>query len=219
MFLPFSRFDENREYHHLYRSPDNSTDISFAHSPIKYRSNTQLNDRSSPSHRHQPKVIRTHSRTYSSSSTEQTQPSIFSPRSSNETSDNDDEQNNLLLRRKYLKSQQTSREQQLPPSPPLKYASNGVLLRPKQQNPINSLQISSNDTSQQLKRFSLDQQQTSEPMIYRSTMAIAPNQTNNNQKPIRDESNHEFQQQRSKVRGIIQRIFERKFRFFDRHVK
>jgi hypothetical protein len=79
--------------------------------------------------------------------------------------------------------------------------------------------------SKKLKRFSLDQQQTPEPNIYRSSMAIVPDhavQINNNHntslafKQIRDEPNKDLQQQRSKVRKVIYRIFtENTFSFID----
>ena len=90
----------------------------------KYRSTTQLTDRSSTSHRHQQqqqqqqqshhplKIIRAQSRNHSSSSDERIQqPAAISPLSSNDTSDEDDP-NSILshhsrLRRKYLKSSQT----------------------------------------------------------------------------------------------------------------
>jgi len=189
------RYDEYNEAHIRYRSPD----ISFCgtsssiNQQTKYRSNIQLHD-----HRHQPKILQTQSRTYSSSSTELNQPSIFSPRSSNETSDDDDP------RKKYLHNNQSIHEQQIPSSSTLRYASNGVLLRTKQQNSINILQTSSNDMNKKFKRFSLDQQQTPEPIIYRSSMAILSNhiaQINNTSlafQKLRDESNNDLQ--RSKVR-------------------
>jgi hypothetical protein len=204
------RYDEKNDTHIRQRSSDNSPDISFVASssliqPVKYRCNTQLND-----YRHQPKIFRTQSRIYSSSSIELTQPSTtFSTKSSNETSDNDDDS-----RRKSLKTHQSIRES---PSPTLRYASNGVLLRTKhhhqqqqQQHSINTLQTPSNDMNKKFKRFSLDQQQTSEPSIYRSSMAIVPNHAipiNNNHntslifKQVQDESNNDLQQQqRAKVK-------------------
>jgi hypothetical protein len=203
------RYDENNEAHIRYRSPD----ISFCgasssiNQQIKYRSNIQLND-----HRHQPKILRTQSRTHSSSSTELNQPAIFSPRSSNETSDDDDP------RRKYLHNHQSIHEQQLPSTPTLRYASNGVLLRSKQQHSINTLQTSSNDMNKKFKRFSLDQQQqTFEPTIYRSSMAIISNHTaqiNNTSLPfkqLRDESNNDLQ--RPKVRKKKSIEFFRKINF------
>jgi hypothetical protein len=70
--------------------------------------------------------------------------------------------------------------------------------------------------SKKLKRFSLDQQQIFEPNIHRSSMGIAPNhgvQINTNPifKPVRDESNNDLQQQRSKV--ILRKFFQQKINF------
>jgi hypothetical protein len=165
------RHDENGEILARRRSPtipanngiDSSTEISFAASSSilhqqKFRSNTQMTDRSSTSyrhhrhHHHQPKLVRAQSRTHSSSSDERVQAAIISQISSNDTSD-DEDPNSILsyqcrLRRKYVKTRQASpqppppppplsrqqsfREQPLPPtSPTLRYASNGVLLRSK----------------------------------------------------------------------------------------
>jgi len=186
----FLSFDENDDYHVRHRSSDNSTDIS----QIKYRSNNQLN--------HQPKIFRAQSRTHSSSSNEQTQPSSFlSPRSSNDTSDNEDEQINVRLRRKYFKTSQ----QQLPSTTTLKYASNGVLLRTKQQSqpqpqptqPINLLPTTSNDMSKKFKRFSLEQQvvQIPDANYSRSSMAVVPNHVSSSFKQIHDETIVEASQQ------------------------
>ncbi|CAF0816295.1 unnamed protein product [Rotaria sp. Silwood1] len=171
-------YDENGEIQIRRRSPtlpvhngiDNLTDTSFAGSSTliqhqqKYRSNTQMTDRSTNSHlqRHQSKFARAQSRNQSSSSDERIQITAVSPISSNNTSDDDDDPNSILshhsrLRRKYIKNrqatppplsrQQSLREQQqqqqqqpLPPqptSPSLRCASNGVLLRPKQHHTNN----------------------------------------------------------------------------------
>ncbi|CAF2569022.1 unnamed protein product [Rotaria sp. Silwood2] len=170
-------YDENGEMQIRRRSPslpvhngiDNSTDISFAASSSliqhqqRYRSNTQMTDRSSNSHhqRYPSKFARAQSRNQSSSSDERIQIAAVSPISSNNTSDDDDDPNSILshhsrLRRKYIKNrqptppppppppslsrQQSLREQQqqqsIPPptSPTLRCASNGVLLRPKHNN-------------------------------------------------------------------------------------
>ncbi len=62
--------------------------------------------------------------------------------------------------------------------------------------------------SKKFKRFSLDQQQTLESNIYRSSMAIVPNNNLNTSigfKSIRDESNNDAQQHRTKV--IIKKCF------------
>lgn len=145
--------------------------------------------------------MRTHSRTYSSSSNEQIPVPMFTPRSSNDASDDDDEQNNVVLRRKHHQSQQ------LPASPTTKYASNGVLLRPKPpltpaQHPMNVLPTTSDDMGKRFKRFSLDQQQTLESNPYRSSIAVVPTHQSNSMglKPVRDEMIHDIQQQqRAKV--------------------
>ncbi|CAF2405095.1 unnamed protein product [Rotaria sp. Silwood2] len=216
------------------RSIDNLTDISSTASSsinqqIQYRSNTQLTDRSSALYYHQPKIIRTQS-----NDEQLNQFSIFSPRSSNITMDNDNEHdpNNILLSKQYLKNhqskqsltrQETLREKQLPTSSTLNYASNGVLLRSKQQqqqqHSTNILQTSSTDMDKKFKRYSLDQhrtifntqQQTSESNIYRSSLAfmpsqktnIYPSQINNNQnEQIRDEASNELQEQRPMLREI-----------------
>ena len=200
---------------------DSSTDVSFAasssilHQQQRFRSNTQMTDRSSTSqrqrHHHQQKIVRAQSRTHSSSSDERLQPSATSPINSIDTSD-DDDPNSILshhsrLRRKYVKSRQRtsppppppplSRQQSLrdqpSPSPTLRYASNGVLLRSKhhhqQQHSNNVFQSSSKDMGKKLKRFTLDtvdnrwhhqyqtvpnNQQTPDLNIYRSSLAIVP---------------------------------------------
>jgi hypothetical protein len=171
-------------------------------------------------------LVRAQSRTYSSSSDEHIQPTAGSPMSSNDTSD-DDDPNSILshsrLRRKYVKSrlptppppppppppplsrQQSLREQQPPASPTLRYASNGVLLRPKHQHNRHHYQqqqnqhstsvfhSSSKDMGKKFKRFSLDtvenrwhqhqtvptNQQVPESNIYRSSMAIVPSLNTN----------------------------------------
>lgn len=127
---------------------------------------------------------------------------MFTPRSSDETSDNDDEENHRFLRRKPLQSQQ-----QLPASPTVKYASNGVLLRPKPaQHPVHVLPTTSSDEmSKRFKRFSLDQQQTLEANIYRSSIAIVPNHQNNSMglKPVRDEVINDIQQQQQQQRAKV----------------
>ncbi len=170
---------------------DSSTEISFGASssflpPQKYRSNTQLTDRSTTSHHHrhhhhhrQPKLVRAQSRTHSSSSDERAQVAAISQISSNDTSDDDDPNSFLSqhsrLRRKYVKTrqatppppplsrQQSIREPTLPPtSPTLRYASNGVLLRqkhqpqPQQQHTSSIFQTSSKDMGKKPKRFTLD---------------------------------------------------------------
>ncbi|CAF3071927.1 unnamed protein product [Rotaria socialis] len=190
--------------------------------PIKYpNTNAQLTDRSSASHRHQPKIIRAQSRPCSSSSDDAL---MFSPRSSNIQSNMDDDPYNILLRRTYPKNHPTL---QATPSNS-NYASNGILLRPKQQHPTNILETSSKDTDKKIKRFSLDQhqpvsnfqKQISESNIYRSSMAFTPSQkanvysfqTNNNKttssyQRTRDEPNHELQEQRNTPRETKRGFF------------
>ena len=149
-------------------------------------------------------------------SDEQKQPSILSPRSVNNTSDDDENSNDIHIRRK---------RQQIPSSSTMKYASNGVLLRTKQQHSTNILQTSPNDIGKKIKRYSLDQyqQQIPESNIYRSSMAIISSQNSANQnvsfshKQIREESNNDLQ--RTKVRKNIDRIFIKNKCWFDRHVK
>ncbi len=207
---------------------DSLTDVSFANSSLinqntKNRSNSQLADQSSSFYHHQPKIIRSHSKTYSVSSDDQNQSSIFSPRNSNELVNDDIDINGGLLRKTYNQKYQSTpsvREQQIPASLSFKYASNEVLLKPKQQQLLNLTKTSSKDMSKKLKRLSLDQHQTlpnnqqqmSEPHIYRSSMVIVPEhntnlygvQINNNPKQTREESIDESQQQqRSKVRRVI----------------
>ena len=157
--------------------------------------------------------MRTHSRTYSSSSNEQNQPSIITPRSSHEVSDDDNEQTNPFLRRKYPQTHQSVREQQIPASPSVKYASNGVLLRPKQptipaQHTMNVLPTSSDDLSKRFKRFSLDQQQTVESNIHRSSMANVPNHQNTptSLQIVRDEVINDFQQQQQRAKVCLSKI-------------
>ncbi|CAF3899012.1 unnamed protein product [Rotaria sordida] len=198
--IPFSKLnDENNEIQLQRRSSllninnrsiDNLTDISSAVSSsinqqIKSHSNTQLTDRSSTFYRHQPKIIRTES-----NNEQLNQFSTFSPRSSDIIiDDNDDNVKNILLRNQYLKNyssiqsltrQETLCEQQLSTSPTLNYASNGILLRSKQQHSRNILQTSLKDMDKKFTRFSLDQKQTSESNIYRSSMAFMPSQKINN---------------------------------------
>ena len=188
------------------------------------RSSPSRRHRQHHSHHHQPKLVRAQSRNPSSSSDERVQPSAASPMSSNNTTDDDDDPNSILshhsrLRRKYLKSsqpvattilpaslpappslsrQQSLRDQLAPPSPTLRYASNGVLLRskhhhqqqqqPYQQHSSSILQSSAKDLGKKLKRFSLDTPENRshsyqavpnhallpEPNIYRSALAIVP---------------------------------------------
>lgn len=216
-FFFLKRHDENSEIPIRRRSPtltvnngiENSTDISFAASSSiltqqKFRSNTQMTDRSSISHRqnHQSKYVRAQSRTHSSSSDERTQVAALSQISSNESSDDDDPNSilsNSRLRRKYVKSRQTtsppplSRQQSLhePASPSLRFASNGVSLRSKthQQHSNNLIQTPSKDIDKKLRRFTLDtvenrwrhsyqtipnNQQILDSNIYRSSNAIVP---------------------------------------------
>ena len=204
-------YDEPVDSNVRHRAPDDFTDISFATSAVKYRSNTQLNEQSSPLHDHQPKIIRRHSRNHSTSSIDQTQPSVFSPRTSNDASDNEGEQNNQIHQGK-----NPMREQQVPPSPSLRFASNGVLLRPKpQQQPItNVLSMSSNDMSRTFKRFSLDQQHVPEQNIYRSSMVFTPNHTIQMSKPFRDETNNDLQQQQRAKVIVFSVLFENRFFYF-----
>jgi hypothetical protein len=153
-------------------------------------------------------------------SDEQKQPSILSPRSVNNISDDDENSNDIHIRRKHL-----SPRQQIPSSSTMKYASNGVLLRTKQQHSTNILQTSPNDIGKNIKRYSLDQyqQQIPESNIYRSSMAIISSQNPANQnvslshKQIREESNNDLQ--RTRVRKNIYRIFIKNKCCFDRHVK
>lgn len=199
----FCSYDEHNHGELRYRSMENAT-VPVS-SSIKYRSTTQLDERSPPTHRHQPKIMRTHSRTYSSSSNELNQVSIITPRSLHEVSDDDNEQTNLFLRRKYP---QTHHEQQIPPSSSVKYASNGVLLRPKQpsistQHAMNVLPTSSDDMSKRFKRFSLDQQQTIDSNVYRSSMAIVPNHQNT--PTVRDEMINDIQQQQQRAKVCLRK--------------
>ncbi|CAF0973810.1 unnamed protein product [Rotaria sp. Silwood1] len=223
------------------KSIDHLNDISSAVSSsinqqIQYHSSTQLTDRSTTSYRHQPKLIRTQS-----SDEQLNQFSIFSPRSSNITTDyNDlDDSKNILSQKQYLKNpqsipsstrQEALLEQQLSTSSTLNYASNGILLRSKQQeHSTNILQTLSKKMDKKFKRYSLDQyqtvsnkqQQTSEFNINRSSMAFMPSQktniyasqTNNNQnvsmsyQQIQDEFNNELQEPRPTPREINQDFF------------
>jgi hypothetical protein len=229
---------------------DSLTDISFANSSLinqntKNRSNPQLTDQSLSFYHHQPKIVRNHSKTYSVSSDDQNQSSIFSPRNSNELVNDDIDINGVLLRKTYNQKYQSTpsvREQQIPASSTFKYASNEVLLKPKQQQLLNLTKTSSKDISKKLKRFSLDQHQTlannqqqiSEPHIYRSSMVIVPEHNSNlygvqiNNNPIaslsfkqtREEPIDESQQPRSKVRRVIRIGFiGNKFSFLVTRIK
>ena len=167
----------------------------------RYRSNTQMSDRLSTSHSHRPpvKLVRALSRNLSSSSDEQGRSVAASPMSS---SDDESDRNNVLshhnrLRRKYVKGHPTSSMGQAPTvSPTLRFASNGVPLRPKhpyhqqgqKPDPALLLHRSSKDMERIYKRFSSDaaenrsqqpqpgfsHQQMPEPKNYRSSMAIVP---------------------------------------------
>ncbi|CAF5135941.1 unnamed protein product, partial [Rotaria magnacalcarata] len=191
--------------------------------PMKYpNTSAQLTDRSSASRRHQPKIIRAQSRPCSSSSDDAL---MFTPRSSNIQSNmDDDDPYNILLRKTYPKNHPAL---QSTPSNS-KYASNGILLRPKQLHPANILETSSKDIDKKIKRFSLDQhqpashfqKQISESNIYRSSMAFTPSQkanvysfqTNNNKtassyQQTRDEPKHELQEQRNTPRETKRGFF------------
>ncbi|UJR28332.1 hypothetical protein I4U23_009574 [Adineta vaga] len=193
---------------------DNTTEISVTVpsslilQPQKYRSNTQITDRSFASHHQQSKTILTPASPYSSSSEERVQPApvnlISFNDSSDENDDNDDDPNNILLnhsrlRRKYVKNSQepplslllNQTQALLEQSQPLLSTSStmkGVLLRPKQQHQKQSvrvLQTSSKDMGKRLKRFTGDttdnrwHQTIPESNTHRSSMAIVPNLNTN----------------------------------------
>jgi len=172
---------------------------------------------------HQSKFVRAQSRTHSSSSDERTQVAAISQLSSNDTSDDDDDNPNSLLsqhsrlRRKYVKTHQSTpppppslsrqhslREQTLPStSPTLRYASNGVLLRPKQQINVNN---TSKEMGKKLKRFTFDTaenrwhphpQVVPESNIHRPSMAIVPSLNANISSSLKQYQ--EINEQRSKV--------------------
>ncbi|CAF0926491.1 unnamed protein product [Adineta steineri] len=202
---------------------ESTPDLQFASSSFtslqtKYRSNPPLPDRSvSFSHHHRPKILRRRTKTHSASSDEEDAPSIFSPRALNEPNNDTIETNNNQLRKTYFQNYRSTpsihEESTTPSSPSLRYASNEILLRPKQQPLINLSQTSSKDIN---KRFSLEQKQhqISEPYLYRSSMIIVPehnsneyiSQINNNQntslplRQTREEPVSEIHQLRNMVR-------------------